>query len=259
MDIYVQKNDQQLGPFDEACVRSGLESGEFAPSDLAWSRGQNQWKPLQELLTETGGSTEDTNRNATAGFGMEHGGDSGVARTVQHLKSTVSVFKSLDYGFLLPFRKLFGQGLLHKKAVRWVLIFGLFPPLRMVGTVTIVVGVGDQLPAFGTADDVVDSWLRSVLHGGEMWLIPHRVEPVVLGCDSHHSEELTRHLAVLLAWSIRGEDAHEASFHLVELRHVVAAEAGGSASGVPLDGQELGTVFTVPSLNHDHHALLTIR
>lgn len=53
-------------------------------------------------------------------FGMEDAGDLGIA-------ATVGLFRSLDYGFLLPFRKIFSQGLLRKKAVRWVLLIGLTP------------------------------------------------------------------------------------------------------------------------------------
>lgn len=61
-------------------------------------------------------------------FSMEDGADFGIVKTV-------SVFKSLDYGFLLPFRKIFSQGLLKKKAVRWVMIFGLSPIAIFVSAV----------------------------------------------------------------------------------------------------------------------------
>jgi RsiW-degrading membrane proteinase PrsW (M82 family) len=53
-------------------------------------------------------------------FGMEDGGELGISKTF-------GLFKSLDYGFLLPFRKILSQGLLKKKAVRWVMFFGLSP------------------------------------------------------------------------------------------------------------------------------------
>ena len=51
---------------------------------------------------------------------MEEGGELGI-------RKAVGLFKSLDYGFLLPFRKIFNQGLMKKKAVRWVLFLGLSP------------------------------------------------------------------------------------------------------------------------------------
>ncbi len=50
-------------------------------------------------------------------FGMEDGGDLGIGAAV---KTTVNEFKSLDYGFLMPFKKIFSRHLLRKKAVRWV-------------------------------------------------------------------------------------------------------------------------------------------
>lgn len=43
------------------------------------------------------------------------------------LSATIQEFKSLDYGFLVPLRKIFSGSMLRKKAVRWVLGFGLFP------------------------------------------------------------------------------------------------------------------------------------
>ena len=59
---------------------------------------------------------------------MEDGGEFGISKTI-------GLFKSLDYGFLLPFQKIFDQGLLRKKAVRWVLLFGLSPIAIFVSAV----------------------------------------------------------------------------------------------------------------------------
>lgn len=63
-------------------------------------------------------------RDHGAMFGMDDAGDLGIGETV---RSTVGLFKSLNYGFLIPFRKIFSAALLRKKAVRWVLFFGLTP------------------------------------------------------------------------------------------------------------------------------------
>ena len=62
-------------------------------------------------------------------FGLEDGGDLGIGSA---FRSTVKEFKSLDYGYLLPFRKILSVSLLRKKAVRWVIGFGLFPLLLAV-------------------------------------------------------------------------------------------------------------------------------
>ena len=57
-------------------------------------------------------------------FGLEEGGDFGIGSAV---KATVEEFKSLEYSYLLPFRKILSISLLRKRAVRWVIGFGLFP------------------------------------------------------------------------------------------------------------------------------------
>ena len=64
-------------------------------------------------------------------FGMDDAEDLGVGKAVS---DTVTQFKSLDYGFLLPFRKIFSASLLRKKAVRWVCLFGLMPIAIYVAT-----------------------------------------------------------------------------------------------------------------------------
>jgi RsiW-degrading membrane proteinase PrsW (M82 family) len=71
--------------------------------------------------------TEPLENDPGAAFGMQDGAEFGFAKTA-------SLFRSLDYGFLLPFKKVFNQGLLRKKAVRWVLLFGLSPIAIFVAT-----------------------------------------------------------------------------------------------------------------------------
>jgi hypothetical protein len=56
MDIFVQQNGQQTGPFDEATVRARLGSGDLAPSDMAWKEGNASWVPLETFLNENGAS-----------------------------------------------------------------------------------------------------------------------------------------------------------------------------------------------------------
>lgn len=50
MQIYISKNNQQLGPFEEAKVLEMLQSGQLSPNDPAVPRGGNQWQPLSVLL-----------------------------------------------------------------------------------------------------------------------------------------------------------------------------------------------------------------
>jgi general secretion pathway protein G len=49
MNIYIHKNGQQLGPFDESQISDGIKNGQFTLEDLSWSEGQVEWVPLRIL------------------------------------------------------------------------------------------------------------------------------------------------------------------------------------------------------------------
>ena len=48
--IYINRNRQSLGQFDEQDVADGLKSGKFLPDDLAWQEPMAEWKPLSEFI-----------------------------------------------------------------------------------------------------------------------------------------------------------------------------------------------------------------
>jgi hypothetical protein len=48
MQIYLHKNDQQLGPFTEAEIKAQLASGAISLQDHVWWEGQANWIPLGE-------------------------------------------------------------------------------------------------------------------------------------------------------------------------------------------------------------------
>lgn len=50
MQIYINKNGQQLGPFEENAVLQMLQSGHFSASDLAFRQGETQWRRLDDLF-----------------------------------------------------------------------------------------------------------------------------------------------------------------------------------------------------------------
>jgi hypothetical protein len=55
MQIYVHRNNQQLGPFTEAEVRTQLAAGAISPQDHVWWQGQSGWVPLSQThLAGTG-------------------------------------------------------------------------------------------------------------------------------------------------------------------------------------------------------------
>jgi len=49
MLIYVRKNNEQTGPFDENHVLAGIRDGVYSLSDLAWREGMAGWEPLENL------------------------------------------------------------------------------------------------------------------------------------------------------------------------------------------------------------------
>jgi len=48
MQIYVHKNNQQIGPFTEAEIKAQLAAGTITPQDHAWWQGQANWVPLAQ-------------------------------------------------------------------------------------------------------------------------------------------------------------------------------------------------------------------
>lgn len=49
MSTYVLKNNEQLGPFDDAMIFICLADGRFLYEDLAWREGWANWKQLREI------------------------------------------------------------------------------------------------------------------------------------------------------------------------------------------------------------------
>jgi hypothetical protein len=50
MQMYVSKNGQQLGPFEESKVAEMLQNGQLSPQDLGFKQGQSQWQKLEILF-----------------------------------------------------------------------------------------------------------------------------------------------------------------------------------------------------------------
>jgi len=49
MNIYVQQNDQQQGPFTIEQASAKVASGELSLSSLAWTEGWTDWQPLSSV------------------------------------------------------------------------------------------------------------------------------------------------------------------------------------------------------------------
>lgn len=50
MSIYIQSNQNAMGPYEESIVTAWLKSGQVSPNALACRHGANQWLPLKEVL-----------------------------------------------------------------------------------------------------------------------------------------------------------------------------------------------------------------
>ena len=50
MGLYLLKDNQQTGPYEDAEVQSGLVAGKFSYDSLAWREGMPEWQPLSTLF-----------------------------------------------------------------------------------------------------------------------------------------------------------------------------------------------------------------
>lgn len=50
MAYHIARENQQLGQFDEGDVRLKLSTGEFQGTDLCWTEGMPEWKPLGQVV-----------------------------------------------------------------------------------------------------------------------------------------------------------------------------------------------------------------
>jgi hypothetical protein len=50
MQMFINKNGQQLGPFDEAKVAEMLQSGQLSPNDFGIKQGESSWSKLENLF-----------------------------------------------------------------------------------------------------------------------------------------------------------------------------------------------------------------
>lgn len=54
MAIYIYKNNQQTGPFDDNAVIEWLKKGQLSPDDMAFRQGQAGWQPLKNIFPFAG-------------------------------------------------------------------------------------------------------------------------------------------------------------------------------------------------------------
>lgn len=52
MEVWIGRNGERHGPYQEEQVRDWLRSGELSPDDLAWYEGLADWRPLSILFPQ---------------------------------------------------------------------------------------------------------------------------------------------------------------------------------------------------------------
>src|SRR4051794_19238976 len=50
MEIYLLRDEKEVGPYEAEDVRSWLQQGHVAANELAWTEGLAEWQPLEQLL-----------------------------------------------------------------------------------------------------------------------------------------------------------------------------------------------------------------
>lgn len=56
MQIYITRNGNRLGPYDEEQLTDKLNSGEISYDDLGWVEGMVEWLPLRQIVVPPAGS-----------------------------------------------------------------------------------------------------------------------------------------------------------------------------------------------------------
>ena len=50
MAIFIHKNDEQLGPYQETEIKVFIQEGRITLENLGWKEGMSDWKPLKEII-----------------------------------------------------------------------------------------------------------------------------------------------------------------------------------------------------------------
>src|ERR1700722_611376 len=50
MQIYLYKNDKEVGPYSEEQIRAMVDTGDITKTEDAWYEGLPEWQPLNKLV-----------------------------------------------------------------------------------------------------------------------------------------------------------------------------------------------------------------
>ena len=74
MEIYITKNNRQLGPFEESKAREMLAAGQLSPDDAAICHGETQWQKSSEIIPQTTPAIQAAPKKSRKGLLLGCGG-----------------------------------------------------------------------------------------------------------------------------------------------------------------------------------------
>ncbi len=211
-DIYINRHDQQLGPFPKEEVPDLVASGKFAWDDLAWTEGMERWGPLHRavafdparpvtLREEVAEEPAGFFRELPRAFAYPFSGSSGwiilfcgtVMVFMRHVVGIVPLLGWIAYVLLTGYLFAYLFSVVRDSAIgekdvaefpsisdAWEDL--LMPVCRVVGTF-----LGCQLPAVGAAVALGTSghleqwvWLPLALAGVGLFCFPMSLLTVVI-------------------------------------------------------------------------------
>lgn len=100
--IYLFKNNQRFGPYEENAVRQWLQNGQCSPNDFGWRNGMKDWQPLSSLFslaTENKGLPDIKPYDAPAKFSFTLSDliqldETSVESTISYLLATNPEYKA---------------------------------------------------------------------------------------------------------------------------------------------------------------------
>ncbi len=117
---FLKTRDGEKGPFSLEELRGKLGAGEITRDQSCRIEGKNDWKSIESWVSKA----PSLDHGVDDAFNMHEDSEPIIEEAV---KTAITDFKTLDYSFLIPLKKILSFQLLRKKAVRWVLLFGVAP------------------------------------------------------------------------------------------------------------------------------------
>jgi Leucine-rich repeat (LRR) protein len=110
MDYFVYKDDQQLGPYDEAALLSMLAANQIQPADLIWNEQLPNWTPVESIfpapapapapVTPAAGTPASKSGTTEKPIQNDKGNKSGLLKTIGIAAAILSVIGIILWFFV---------------------------------------------------------------------------------------------------------------------------------------------------------------